>query len=230
MNKIPYKPSKKFPDLTKEQCDCLSYYYFSSCKQSEAFKLFIKPDTELGQRAMRAISSKELFDSSTAKKYLKALDDEVTVFLEPYKAKATNDEERKMNRLKRIDAMREKALGIIEKNLDDPEEAMDAVKILCKEFIDDENDNVNVPPQRYLPDSCNSCRYKVFCDEQCIDECSVCKFKAYANENGVNFDPQHQFDEVALAELMKQVETAPEPQSEEEEDNEFEYSEEDDEK
>lgn len=58
----------------------------------------------------------------------------------------------------------------------------------------------------------------------------MCKFKAYANENGVNFDPQHQFDEVALAELMKQVETAPEPQSEEEEDNEFEYSEEDDEK
>ena len=37
---------------------------------------YIKPDTELGQRAMRAISSKELFDSSTAKKYLKALDDE----------------------------------------------------------------------------------------------------------------------------------------------------------
>ena len=135
-----------------------------------------------------------------------------------------------MNRLKRIDAMREKALGIIERTLMTPKRLWTLLRILCKEFIDDENDNVNVPPQRYLPDSCNSCRYKVFCDEQCIDECSVCKFKAYANENGVNFDPQHQFDEVALAELMKQVETAPEPQSEEEEDNEFEYSEEDDEK
>ena len=62
-------------------------------------------------------------------------------------------------------------------------------------YITPEDDvEVQIHPQRYLPEQCRFCRYKSFVEsavkEQAIeDECSVCKAMQFAKENGYIYDP-----------------------------------------
>jgi len=66
----------------------------------------------------------------------------------------------------------------------------DAFKtIMTKMMKDIQMNKTSEPPRRYLPEICDSpCRYKAFCEKECVDECEICNYKKYANENGIFFD------------------------------------------
>jgi hypothetical protein len=59
--------------------------------------------------------------------------------------------------------------------------------------------NAASPPLRYLPETSNNCRYKIFCENECEDECTICKYRDFANKQGVFYDYKNQLDK-SLAE------------------------------
>lgn len=72
---------------------------------------------------------------------------------------------------------------------------IDALKALVSKatkFLDAEEEQE--PPRRYMPETCRTCRYKKFCEQECEDECDKCKYKEYANEHGVVYTPQNQLN------------------------------------
>lgn len=50
------------------------------------------------------------------------------------------------------------------------------------------------PPKRYIAATCSNCRYRQFCEQECVDECEKCRYKEYANEHGVVYTPQNQLN------------------------------------
>lgn len=69
---------------------------------------------------------------------------------------------------------KEKAIGLMMKALEDEssEVHFDAVKLAFSKVIKDLEDKKvrEDPPMRYLPETCNSCRYRKFVEEECIEE------------------------------------------------------------
>jgi hypothetical protein len=49
-------------------------------------------------------------------------------------------------------------------------------------------------PRRYLPETCSNCRYKVHCEQECVDICQYCKYKKLANEQGVYYPTEKQLE------------------------------------
>lgn len=82
----------------------------------------------------------------------------------------------------------------IMKNRNDPNFA-DTMKVfLAKSIKDIQMDKTASSPMRYLPESCSTCRYKLFVEQNGEDECNRCKFKSYGVANGLNFNHKDQLD------------------------------------
>jgi len=72
----------------------------------------------------------------------------------------------------------------------------DLVRIVLNRLLKDmDTKNAAQPPQRYLPETCNSpCRYKAFCENECEDVCLICKYRKYGIEHGLNYDYKNQLE------------------------------------
>ena len=85
--------------------------------------------------------------------------------------------------------------GILQ-NTKDPNYS-DVVKLHLQKMLKDiEMDRIADPPQRYLPESCLTCRYKVFVEGECTDECQRCKYKKFGEESGLYYDHKTQLENV----------------------------------
>lgn len=80
----------------------------------------------------------------------------------------------------------------IMKNRNDPNFA-DTMKVfLAKSLKDIQMDKTASPPMRYLPESCRTCRYKLFVEENTEDACKRCKYRDFGESNGLHFDYKNQ--------------------------------------
>lgn len=85
--------------------------------------------------------------------------------------------------------------GILQ-NTKDPNYS-DVVKLHLQKMLKDiEMDRIADPPQRYLPESCLACRYRVFVEGECTDECQRCKYKKFGEEEGLHYDHKTQLEDV----------------------------------
>lgn len=191
---IPLRPKSGKYDLRQEEMDGLSWYVLSGCTREDAFLKFIRPDF-IGSKASSAIKSavQQFFAMKDVKDYI-----------ESYKATIASTlkgEEKPKDIIKDIETRKAEAKVkaeefIIEmandlEHASDPEfvlKAMDKVG-----FFDDEKKQEEVP-RRYLPEDCDGCRYRLFCEEQCEDECVYCKYKKFGEENGLHLKPENQLE------------------------------------
>lgn len=82
----------------------------------------------------------------------------------------------------------------IMKNRNDPNFG-DTMKVfLAKSLKDIQMDKTASPPMRYLPESCSTCRYKLFIEKNTEDECKRCKYRKFGRENGLDFDHKTQLE------------------------------------
>lgn len=82
----------------------------------------------------------------------------------------------------------------IMKNRNDPNFA-DTMKVfLAKSLKDIQMDKTASPPMRYLPESCSTCRYKLFVEDNAEDECNRCKYRKFGIANGLKFDYKNQLE------------------------------------
>jgi hypothetical protein len=71
----------------------------------------------------------------------------------------------------------------------------DLVRIVLNKLLKDmDTKNAAQPPQRYLPETSNNCRYRIFCEKECEDECLICKYRDFANKQGIFYDYKNQLD------------------------------------
>ena len=58
-----------------------------------------------------------------------------------------------------------------------------------------EDQNAPDPPRIYLPENCDNCRYRLFCESsEVVDDCKLCKYKKSCNERGEVYDYKDQLE------------------------------------
>lgn len=185
--------SGKF-DLRPEEMDGLSYYVLSGCPREVAFLKFMRPDF-IGSKASAAVKSAvtQFFSAKPAKDYLEAYKQTIEDLLSPKQAKAEpvgNIEERKARAKTKLV---EFAMSLAD-HIEDAEDPETVLKLADKVGLLDQDEEVEVAPQRFLSERCCDCRYRLFCEENTEDECKYCKYRKFGEENGIYYDHKTQLD------------------------------------
>jgi hypothetical protein len=192
---IPLRPKGKFK-LSKEECDCLSWYVISGCKQADAYATFVRPDLALSKSLLMA-ASKQFFASVDASSYVKAyrkvLDNNTSEADTPFEQPSDDDiEGKKIEAIKSlINWATEQSINISDLNEDT---ATLVLKVADKVGLFEDMTKAEEAPRRYLPCRCQTeCQYRLFVEQaqqdgQLLCDCDYCKAKAFAIENGFHFD------------------------------------------
>lgn len=178
--------------LRAEEMDCLDWIVLSGCSREEAFLRFIRPDY-LGNRNSPAVRDavKQFFAMADVRGYMEAYRDTVNDMSREKEVKISGSmEERKARSKTKLVEFAMTLADNIEQ-ADDPEFVL---KIADKAGLLDQDEEVVEQPRRYLPESCSSCAYRAFCEENTEDMCQYCRYRAYGAENGLNLSKEEMLD------------------------------------
>lgn len=189
--KLPAQPSNRVWSLSPKEMLFLDMTIFFSHTHSELYRMAVKNDMTDTQCRTRASA---LVTSLDGQDYLRVRTAQLQEYYWP-------EAEKEAGKKRGRDGFSEdfvpniiKKLETIINNPNDPN-YFDAIKVgLTKAMKDIASDDLVRPPERYLPESCSSCRYKNFIEKQCVDECKICRYRQFANDNGVEYTYQNQLD------------------------------------
>lgn len=167
--KIPRRPTQRVEGLKKEEMDCLTWYVLFGDSIEECFARFVAPQFKDNPRLLKEYA-KQFMAGANVKDYVAAYKEELEVLLRDrervseIKKDDESDDDFKA-RMKRIsvDKVMGKIAGMVD-NIDDAESLLDTIKAM-KDTGWFDGSSQNVPPRRYLPESCIRCKYKCFVDE-----------------------------------------------------------------
>lgn len=196
-SRIPLRPDDKSAckGLDENERNTLTYYVLFGCSKEAAFELHNAKRLVSASKIAITRQAEQFFKSPQVKAYIEAYKDTLERFLagESKPAEVVDTEQNASDRNKKrklaaaqkiIDYVINEANGIAA--MEDPESF---VKLADKVGLFDSFEQAVEAPRRYLPETCNSCRFYQFCtSDDVIDECQQCRYKAYANENGVYYD------------------------------------------
>lgn len=182
------RPEGYTSSLSQYEQAGLTYYVISGCTKKEAFVTFIRPDF-IKSSAKAALDDhvKQFFSNREVRDYLEAYEKTLDEFLNPSKPKekpAGTLEERKAKAKTKATEFAISLADNIEQ-ADDPEFVL---KLMDKVGLLDQDEQVEEEPRRYLPETCNSCAYRAFCEQNTEDMCPHCKYHKFGEENGIHYD------------------------------------------
>lgn len=189
--KLPAQPVNRVWSLSPKEMLFLDMTIFFSHTHSELYRMAVKNDMTDTQCRTRASA---LVTSLDGQDYLRVRTAQLQEYYWP-------EAEKEAGKKRGRDGFSEdfvpniiKKLETIINNPNDPN-YFDAIKVgLTKAMKDIASDDLVRPPERYLPESCSSCRYKNFIEKQCVDECKICRYRQFSNDNGVEYTYQNQLD------------------------------------
>ena len=189
--KLPAQPSNRVWSLSPKEMLFLDMTIFFGHTHSELYRMAVKNDMTDTQCRTRASA---LVTSLDGQDYLRVRTAQLQEYYWP-------EAEKEAGKKRGRDGFSEdfvpniiKKLETIINNPNDPN-YFDAIKVgLTKAMKDIASDDLVRPPERYLPESCSSCRYKNFIEKQCVDECKICRYRQFSNDNGVEYTYQNQLD------------------------------------
>ena len=183
-------------NIDKSAKDLLAYMVLFQTTKQKAFALFHPEYCSMGKLNSAGIQECEQFFSlAKNKNYLKALKLHVASLINGFKEGGKSVEITDTRKDKALKSLLNKAMLLIEDGHDlDADGLKTVTEIFRKVGLIKDDVEVQIHPQRYLPEQCRFCRYKSFDEsavkEQAIeDECSVCKAMQFAKENGFRYDP-----------------------------------------
>lgn len=185
---IPLRPKDFTSKLTQPEMAALTWHVLSGCSRKDAFVTFARPDFAASKsKAAMEDAVKQFFASKEAIAYLEAYSETLEQFLHPapVKSEPVGTMEERKNRAK-IKAT-EFAMSLAE-NIEQAEDAEYVLKLMDKVGLLDSDEEVEELPRRYLPTSCGSCAYRMFCEENTEDMCQYCKYRRFGEENGIHYD------------------------------------------
>lgn len=167
--KIPLRPSTYDKSVIKKNdADCLTYSVLLGGKNEDAFRLF-HPQYIDGSGKLSMIGkekSRQFFFYAKNREYIDNYKSDLEKFLKGNglgEKPTVIDDSRKDKALK---SLLNQAMRLVEEEGDlDPDTLKTVTDIFKRLSIIKEEEVVEVPPIRYLPERCSSCRYKLFIDE-----------------------------------------------------------------
>ena len=189
--KLPAQPTNRVWSLSPKEMLFLDMTIFFGHTHSELYRMAVKNDMTDTQCRTRASA---LVTSLDGQDYLRVRTAQLQEYYWPESEKETGKKRGRDGFSEDFVPNIIKKLETIINNPDDPN-YFDAIKVgLTKAMKDIASEDLVRPPERYLPESCSSCRYKNFVEKQCIDECKVCRYRQFANDNGIEYTYQNQLD------------------------------------
>ena len=156
----------------------------------ELYRL-ISPDLSEAQCKNRSAALNTSYDG---KEYLELRRKQLTLHFYPDK----DESKRQVDEDGFSIGFKDKVIRILENELNNPGSAnfSDALKIAANKIVKDfDKQGGQEPPRRYLPETCGSCRYKLFVESNLeIDQCKICKYREFGNDNDVFYDYKNQLD------------------------------------
>lgn len=170
MNKIPIRPNEVISGLNQAEMNALTWSVLSGCKPEEAFVAFCRPDLIANKPLLSKIVP-QFFSSAHAITYVAKYKEALKNLFEPEQKeeKVLTEEEKKQRKLNAV----QKVIDWVVKNVDNidaienPEEL---IKVMNRLGMFGEDEVQEERPRRYLPESCNECRYKKFIEENCDEK------------------------------------------------------------
>ena len=208
---IPLRPSSGKYNLSIDEMDGLSYYVLSNCPKESVFLKFIRPDFVNAKSAVGVKAAvTQFFSSREVREYIEAYKSTLDEFLNPAKRKieapstpsTASIEERKSKAKTKLVEFAMNLANDIE-HADDPEFVL---KVADKAGLLDMEENVEEQPRRYLPETCFSCAYRQYCEDNTEDACQYCKYLIYGIQNGVYYDKKEMLTKPLLADNPEEPE------------------------
>lgn len=191
---IPLRPEGYAASgLTQDEQSALTWFVISGCSRKDAFLLFARPDMA-GSKSKPAIDDyvKQFFSRKDVKDYLDAYKQTLDEFIHPSDKPKEQVEEIPMDQ--RMALSRAKLVEFAMQLIDNIEEAQDpesVLKMADKLGLLDSDADAPEEPRRYLPEACNQCAYRKFCEENSEDMCIFCKYRQFAERSGIHFDKEN---------------------------------------
>lgn len=145
--------------------DALSYYVVFAASKEFVYAKFLHPELQLSKTALKK-ATEMYFDDKEVIEYIKSYTETIERFLNSQSAVSKmNEEDKQRAQLSAIDNAKDYILELLRdiQNSKDPETVLklaDKLNMLNLEEIYEQ-------PRRYLPESCNDCRYKQWIEENC---------------------------------------------------------------
>lgn len=164
---LPKRPQGDNTSLSEIEKDALSYYVLFEPPKEFVFARFLHPEMQMSKTALKR-ATEMFFDDKDSKEYIEEYRRTIENFLNfSSESKEMDDEEKHKVQMNAINKAKEfiiKELQDIENNKD-PETVLklaDKLNMLNLEEVYEQ-------PRRYLPESCNDCRYKQWIEENCVE-------------------------------------------------------------
>lgn len=164
-------PTRPFPDesgLKEIEKDALSYYVVFGASKEFVYAKFLHPELQLSKTALKK-ATEMYFDDKEVIEYIKSYTETIERFLNSQSAVSKmNEEDKQRAQLSAIDNAKDYILELLQdiQNSKDPETVLklaDKLNMLNLEEIYEQ-------PRRYLPESCDDCRYKKWIEENCKEK------------------------------------------------------------
>lgn len=170
MKKIPIRPNEIISGLNQNEMNALTWAVISGCKPEEAFVAFVRPDLATNKALLSKVVP-QFFSSFPAIEYMDKYKKVLESFLNPVpkKEKALTEEEQKE---KKAVAVRKVVDWVVKNvdNIDALEHPEELIKVMNRLGMFGEEEVQEEKPRRYLPESCDECRYKKFIEENCTEQ------------------------------------------------------------
>lgn len=177
MINLPLRPSNERDfKLDKRAKDCIAYAVLTGCRNTIAFALFYPEHNDHSKADFFKLSDKgqryctQFFNNEEHKLYRASYETTLKAFIEGRGVVAEGEssggitEERISNAL---NSLLDKAMLLVEHKEDlDPDTLKTITDVFKRLGVLKDEEVHEEKPRRYLPETCNSCRYKQFIDEQ----------------------------------------------------------------
>lgn len=157
---IPMRPKGKYIQLDENAMDCLTWHVISGRKLIDCFIAFVRPDLKGSKGA------KQWYDQFVAYADVRNYIKDYTETLLDYFSSLNNTKQEEDDDETKNTFRQNVKESVNQRGITDVEVLSAQATLLNKIGLLKEEDEVQMAPQRYLPERCNSCSYKQFIDEQ----------------------------------------------------------------
>lgn len=157
---LPMRPKGNYTQLKDEDMDCLTWHVISGRKLIDCFLTFVRPDLKNSKGAKQWYEQFAAY--AEVRNYIKDYTETLLdYFASLNNTKAEEDDDETKNTFRQN--VKE---SVNQKGITDVEVLSAQATLLNKIGLLKDEEEVQVSPQRYLPERCGECRYKKFIDEQ----------------------------------------------------------------
>lgn len=164
--KIPLRPDSHFNyNLNNDEMDCITWVVLAGRDRVDSWVKFVLPNAKDVKQDRVTIIANDWWKLPNVKRYIADYKETLDVALNNPKKTVLRDREKETEEA--LNTFRDNVIDAVNNPTSDIESLKDQGQLMkAIGMLKEEEEEVLVLPQRYLPEKCSTCRYKQFIDEQ----------------------------------------------------------------